>query len=73
MKRITRKEFRQSGYVVVGEFGFGSPRTSGEIICDRENLAAVRLAYDSIREGDLGHGVLDDVIAAGGEHVQILY
>jgi hypothetical protein len=69
MREITRQQLRAEGKVIVGEFGLGSSRTSGHIICRPEDKEAVAAAYDAIREGDLGSDVLDDVIAAGGEHV----
>jgi len=69
MRTITRSEMKTEGKVVVGEWGFGSSSTSGHIICKPEDRAEVQAAYDEIEEGDLSSGVLDGVIAAGGEHV----
>jgi hypothetical protein len=69
MREITRQQLKAEGKVIVGEFGLGSARTSGHIICRPENREAVTAAYDAIREGDLNSGVLDAVVAAGGEHV----
>lgn len=69
MREITRQEMKAEGKVIVGEFGLGSPRTSGHIICDAADRVAVLAAYDAIREGDLGPDVLAEVEAAGGEHV----
>jgi hypothetical protein len=69
MREINRQQLRTEGKVIVGEFGLGSARTSGHVICRPEDREAVAAAYDAIREGDLSESVLDDVIAAGGEHV----
>ena len=69
MRTISKQEMKKEGKVIVGEWGLGTGATSGHIICDPEDLSAVRAAYESIAEGDLGSDVLEDVIACGGEHV----
>jgi hypothetical protein len=67
MREITHQQMKAEGKVIVGEFGFGTQRSSGHIICKPEDRQAVNAAYDSIQEGDLSESVLDDVIAAGGK------
>ena len=68
-RKIDVRTLRSEGKVVVGAFGLGKANTSGDIICRPEDLEAVRAAYDAIEDDDLSPGVLDEVIAAGGEHV----
>jgi hypothetical protein len=68
-REIDRQTLKREGKIIIGEWGLGSPKTSGHIICAVADRDAVQAAYDAIREGDLSSGVLDDVIAAGGEHV----
>lgn len=67
--KITRQQLRAEGKVIVGEWGYGTPNTSGHIVCHEADLPAVRAAYDAIPDGDLGPDVLAVVIAAGGEFV----
>lgn len=73
MERITPVQMKSQNLVKVGEWGFGSQSTSGEIVCRKEDREAVTAAYDAIGDGDLSSGVLDGVIAAGGRHVVIEY
>jgi hypothetical protein len=68
-RQITKQQMQAEGLVIVGEWGNGTPSTSGHIVCQPENRNAVQAAYDAIEDGDLGPDVLDAVIAAGGEHV----
>lgn len=69
MREVTRAHVKAEGKVVVGEWGLGTPSTSGHIICASENRDNVAAAYDAIKDGDLSSEMLDDVISAGGEHV----
>lgn len=67
--QITRSEMKSRDLVIVGEWGLGTQSSSGHIVCRREDKAAVKAAYDAIDESASDDRILDDVIAAGGEHV----
>jgi hypothetical protein len=71
MERITPSEMKRQNLVKIGDWGFGTASSSGEIVCRREDREAVQAAYDAIPESDMSSGVLDNVIAAGGKHVVI--
>ena len=67
-KVMSRKEIKESGLVIVGEWG-GSYST-GFIVAKPEDRVAVQAAYDAIEEGDLSAEVLSEVKAAGGFFVE---
>jgi hypothetical protein len=64
-----KSRVEREGKIIIGEWGFGSARTSGYIVCSPEDQEAVQAAYDAIEDGDIGPDVLSDIIAAGGSHV----
>lgn len=68
-RKIDSRTLSAEGKIVVGQFGLGTASTSGDIICRPEDIESVRAAYDAIEDDDTSAGVLDAVIAAGGEHV----
>ena len=69
-KPKTYEEAKKSGWVFVGEWGYGPIRGAGAIFCRPEDKADVLAAYDEIEDGDMGPDVLADVFDAGGVFIR---
>ena len=52
-------------YVTIGEWG------PGHIVCDARDRDEVQAAYDAIEDGDLSSYALSEVLAVGGEYVDV--